>query len=160
MSVKIGEPLPKCELKTMLNGQVTDVDISQLFATGKGVLFGVPGAFTPGCSKNHLPSYVNGYEAIRDQGFDTIACMAVNDVWVMSAWGKSAKADGKVLMLADGSAICAKRLGLELDLNHVGMGMRCKRFSMIIEDGIVQQINIDGNYIETTSAAYTCGLSQ
>ena len=96
---------------------------------------------------------------MRANGFYTIACMAVNDVWVMDAWGKSANACGKVLMLADGSAAFAKLMGLELDLTHVGMGIRCKRFSMTIDEGIIQHINIDGDYIKTTSPEYTCGLA-
>ena len=156
--IKVGDRVPKATLKTMRDSQVVDIDTDTLFAKKRVVLFGVPGAFTPGCSKTHLPGYVNAFERIRAQGFETIACIAVNDAWVMHAWGESARAIGKVLMLADGSATFARQLGLDSDLTQAGMGIRFKRFSMIVEDGVVIEINVDGHYIESTSADATCGL--
>mgnify|MGYP006429392275 CR=1 FL=1 len=156
--IKIGEMIPKCTLRTMVDSQVVQIDSEAIFAQKKVVLFGVPGAFTPGCTKTHLPGYVDAFDAIRAQGFDTVACVSVNDAWVMHAWGESTGATNKVLMLADGSAAFARLLGLESDLSQVGMGLRCKRFSMVVTNGVVEQLNVDERYIETTSAAATCQL--
>src|SRR5690606_10294486 len=114
-----------------------------LFTGKKVVLFSVPGAFTPTCSAKHLPGYVQKADELKRRGVDTIACMAVNDVFVMSAWGKSSDADGKVLMLADGNGEYVRALGLELDASKFGMGQRGKRFSMIVEDGVVKQLNVE-----------------
>lgn len=158
MTIAAGERLPDGQFKTMSGEEVIVVETSAFFAGRRVVLFAVPGAFTPGCTRNHLPDFVRNAETILGKGFDLIACMAVNDAWVMDAWAKSTGAQGKITMLADGSAHYAKALGLELDLNHVGMGMRCRRFSMIVDDGVVEQVNIDERFIEKTSAAHTCGL--
>jgi peroxiredoxin len=114
-----------------------------LFNGKKVVLFSVPGAYTPTCSMKHLPGYVDQAEALKGKGIDQVACLAVNDVFVMSAWGKSSSADGKVLMLADGNGEYTRALGLELDATGFGMGTRGKRFSMIVEDGVVKQLNIE-----------------
>lgn len=156
--IKVGDRVPETHLKTMIDAKVVDINTTVLFADKKVVLFGVPGAFTPGCSTAHLPGYVQAHNAIKARGFDTIACVAVNDAWVMHAWGESANAIGKVLMLADGSAHFARTLGLASDLTSAGMGIRFQRFSMIIEDGVVVELNVDGHYIQTTSADVTCGL--
>jgi peroxiredoxin len=115
----------------------------ELFSGKKVVLFSVPGAFTPTCSAKHLPGYVGNAEAIKGKGVDTIACMAVNDAFVMSAWGNSSDAGDKVLMLADGNGEYTRALGLELDASKFGMGMRGKRFSMIVDDGVVVQLNLE-----------------
>jgi peroxiredoxin len=119
------------------------VSTDDLFRGKKVVLFSVPGAFTPTCSAKHLPGFVKNADAIKARGVDTIACMAVNDVFVMGAWGESSKAAGKVVMLADGNGEYARALGLELDATKFGMGMRGKRFSMIVEDGVVKQLNVE-----------------
>ena len=156
--IKAGDQIPEGVLKTFADESVVEVNPAEFFAGKRVVLFGVPGAFTPGCSRVHLPGYVEGAEAIKGKGFDLIACMAVNDAWVMNAWGDSAGALGKISMLADGSAHYTQALGLELDLAHVGMGMRCKRFSMVIQDGVVESVNVDDRAIDLTSAATTCGL--
>ena len=107
------------------------------------MLFSVPGAFTPTCSAKHLPGFVANADAIKKKGVDTIACMAVNDVFVMRAWGESGKVGDKVLMLADGNGEYARALGLELDASKFGMGTRSKRFSMIVKDGVVTQLNVE-----------------
>jgi len=156
--IKVGDQIPEAHLKTMSEANVVDINTTTIFDHKKVVLFGVPGAFTPGCTKSHLPGYVKAYDEIISRGFDTIACIAVNDAWVMQAWAESANAIDKVLMLADGSARFARVLGLESDLSEAGMGLRFRRFSMIIEDGIVTELNLDGHYIESTSAEATCGL--
>jgi peroxiredoxin len=114
-----------------------------LFKGKKVVLFSVPGAFTPTCSAKHLPGFVEKAEAIKAKGVDTIACMAVNDVFVMNAWGKAGNAEGKVAMLADGNGEYARALGLELDATKFGMGQRGKRFSVIVDNGVVKQLNVE-----------------
>ena len=107
------------------------------------VIFGLPGAYTPTCSAKHVPGYVAKADALKAKGVDTIACMSVNDAFVMGAWARDQKTDGKVRMLADGSADYCKALGLTLDLNARGMGMRCQRFSMLVEDGVVKTLNVE-----------------
>ena len=141
----------------MNNTQVVDINTTSIFAQKKVVLFGVPGAFTPGCTLSHLPGYVQAYDAIMSRGFDTIACVSVNDAWVMQAWAESKSAINKVLMLADGSARFARLLGLDSDLSEAGMGVRFRRFSMIVEDGVVIELNGDGHYIESTCAEAASG---
>ena len=158
MTIQVGARIPTTTFKTMVDGAPKEVTSESLFGGKRVVLFGVPGAFTPGCTRTHLPSYVENADQILAKGFDLIACTAVNDAWVMEAWGQAAGAEGKVTMLADGSATFAQTVGLELDLTHVGMGMRCKRFSMVIQDGVVESLNIDDKAIELTAANHTCSL--
>ncbi len=119
------------------------ISTDELFRGKTVVLFAVPGAFTPTCSMKHLPGYVEQAGAIKAKGVDTIACMAVNDVFVMSAWGKASNAGDNVLMLADGNGEYASKLGLELDATGFGMGKRSQRFSLLVEDGIVKQVNVE-----------------
>jgi len=116
---------------------------SEIFGTKKVVLFSLPGAFTPTCSAKHLPGFIEQADEILSHGVDTIACVAVNDVFVMNAWGKSANAE-KILMLADGNAEFATSLGLELDATAFGMGMRSQRFALVAENGVVTQLFIEG----------------
>ena len=158
MTIEVGHKLPRGEFRTMSTEGVKVVQSEVFFAGRRIVLFAVPAVFTPGCTNNHLPSYIENAEAILAKGFDEIACMSVSDAWVMDAWAREAGAGGKITMLADGSASYAMALGLELDLSHVGMGMRCKRFSMVVDDGYVQSLNVDERMIEATSAPQTCGL--
>jgi peroxiredoxin len=145
VTIQVGDKIPSVKLQqATADGKISDVTTDELFAGKKVVLFAVPGAFTPTCSAKHLPGFVQGHDAIKGKGVDTIACMAVNDVFVMSAWGKSSNADGKVVMLADGNGEYARALGLELDASKFGMGTRGKRFSMIVDDGVVKQLNVEG----------------
>ena len=152
MTIKIGDSLPAATL-TESAGQddakncplpPTPVDIAALAAGKKIVIFGLPGAFTPTCSAQHVPSYVKNYEALKAKGVDEIVCMAVNDGYVMSAWGQTQNVAGKVRMMGDGSAAFTKALGLEQDLTAKGMGVRCKRFSLLVDNGVVTQVNIEG----------------
>jgi peroxiredoxin len=124
-------------------------------------LFAVPGAFTPTCSRQHLPGYVQKFDELKSKGFDTIACTAVNDVFVLSAWSGVSGADGKILMLADGGADFAKKVGLEIDLTARGLGVRSKRYSMIVEDGVVKSLNVEAAPPEhdKSSAAMMCSLA-
>jgi len=150
--------MPPGILRSLTSNGVEEIDTREFFANRKVVLFAVPGAFTPGCTRNHLPDYVQRADAIRAKGFDQIACIAVNDAWVMDAWGRAAGAEGKVKMLADGSAHYVQALGLESDLSQFGMGIRSQRFSMVVIDGVVESVHVDPRAIEFTSATYTCGL--
>jgi len=151
MTIKVGDRLPAGTLQEFYDVAKdgcavgpNPVSIESLTRGKKVVLFGLPGAFTPTCSAKHVPSYVAVYDKLKAKGVDTIACMSVNDAFVMGAWGREQHAEGKVRMLADGSAEYTKALGLELDLTARGMGVRCQRFSMLVEDGVVKTLNIEG----------------
>ena len=115
----------------------------ELLAGKTVVLVSVPGAFTPTCHARHLPGYVDHLDALKAKGVDTVACMAVNDVFVMNAWGKASHADGKVTMLADGNGDAARALGLELDASGFGMGKRGQRFALVVKDGVVAQVHVE-----------------
>jgi peroxiredoxin len=143
MSIKVGDRLPSATFRVMTVEGPKPMTTDEVFKGKKVVLFAVPGAFTPTCSKNHLPGFVQNAAAIKAKGVDTIAVTGVNDVFVMDAWKKSADADGKVEFLADGSADFAKAIGLELDASANGLGIRSKRYSMIVEDGVVKALNVE-----------------
>jgi peroxiredoxin len=151
--------MPPGKFKTMTANGVAEVSTDDLFKGKKVVLFAVPGAFTPTCSNQHLPSYLKNFDKIRAKGIDTIACMAVNDAFVMDAWGKDRGVGDKIKMLADGNGEYTKALGLELDGSKFGLGSRSKRFSMIVEDGVVKELNVDEGKYELTGAEATCHLT-
>jgi peroxiredoxin len=143
MTIAVGEKIPSAKLKTMTAEGPKDISTDEIFGGKKVVLFAVPGAFTPTCSAKHLPGFVEKAAQIKAKGIDTIACLAVNDAFVMGAWGKAQNTDGKVLMLADGAAAFTKQLGLELDLTGPGMGVRSKRYAMVIDNGVVKALNVE-----------------
>jgi glutaredoxin/glutathione-dependent peroxiredoxin len=143
MTIKAGERMPSGTLKTMSKDGPKDISTDELFKGKKVVLFSVPGAFTPTCDAKHLPGFVQLADQLRAKGVDTIACMAVNDVFVMNAWGKSSNVGDKIVMLADGNGDYAKALGLELDARGFGMGTRGQRFSILVQDGVAKQVNIE-----------------
>lgn len=143
MSIEVGSTVPSGTFKIMTGEGPKPLTTDELFKGKKVLLFAVPGAFTPTCSGKHLPGYVNNAAALKGKGIDTIACLAVNDVFVMDAWGKSANVGDKIVMLADGNGDYAKALGLEMDGTGFGMGKRSQRFSMIVENGVVKQLNIE-----------------
>ena len=143
MTIAVGEKLPETTFKIMTADGAKDVTTADIFAGKKVVLFGVPGAFTPTCNNNHLPGYLENFDAIKARGVDTIAVIATNDVHVMGAWAKFTGGDGKLVYLADGSADFAKATGLDVDLSQHGMGLRNKRFSLVAEDGVVKSINVE-----------------
>jgi peroxiredoxin len=143
MTIKVGDKLPEATFKVMKDGKPADLTLSEL-AGGKTVaLFAVPGAFTPTCSARHLPGYKEKAAEMRAKGVDTIACVSVNDVFVMNAWGKDQKVGDDVVMLADGNGDFAKAVGLEMDGKGFGMGSRSKRYSMLVQDGVVKQLNVE-----------------
>ena len=144
MTINVGDKMPSGALTTMTAEGPGPITTDELFAGKRVVLFSVPGAFTPTCSQKHLPGYVQNADELKANGVDTIACMAVNDVFVMDAWGKEQGAGEKVMMLADGNAEYAKALGLELDASGFGMGTRAQRFSLIVNDGVVEELNVEG----------------
>jgi peroxiredoxin len=143
MSIKAGERMPEGRFKVMSDKGPQDLTTKELFDGKRVVLFSVPGAFTPTCDAKHLPGYLQLADKLRAKGVDTIACMAVNDVFVMNAWGKASNVAGKVLMLADGNGDYARSLGLELDGKGFGMGMRGQRFAIIVDKGVATHVDVE-----------------
>ncbi|MHA1113100.1 MAG: peroxiredoxin [Alphaproteobacteria bacterium] len=153
MTIKVGDRFPEGKFLTLGSDGPTPVATDELFAGKKVVLFAVPGAFTPTCSAKHLPGYVENAAAIKAKGVDTIACMSVNDAFVMGAWGKDRGVGDKVLMLADGSGDLTKAMGLELDAAKLGMGRRSQRFALVVEDGTVTHLAVeDGGGLDVSAA--------
>jgi len=143
MTIKVGDKLPSVTLRQVTPEGPKEVATDDFFRGKKVALFAVPGAFTPACSQRHLPGYVDKASDIKGKGVDEVACVAVNDPAVMTAWGKDQRAEGRVAMLADGSGDFVRALGLELDLTNAGLGMRSKRYSMLVDNGIVKSLNIE-----------------
>ncbi len=152
MTIKIGDTLPAGTMFESIGQDEAKncpmppgpVDMAALTAGKKVVIFGLPGAYTPTCSAQHVPGYLKNYDALKAKGVDTIVCMAVNDAFVMGAWGQSQHVGEKIRMLGDGSAVFTKAMGLELDLIAKGMGVRCQRFSLLVDNGVVKQVNVEG----------------
>ena len=155
MTIKIGDKIPAATFKVMTADGKSEMTTDGIFNGRKVVLFAVPGAFTGTCTKAHMPSFLAHFDAIKTKGVDMIACTSVNDVDVMNAWAKSTGADGKIVMLADGNADFAKSVGLEKDFNAAGMGLRSSRYSMIVENGVLQQLNVEGGPGSMVSGAET-----
>lgn len=152
MTVKVGDKIPAATLKTMTAEGPQDISTGDIFGGKKVILFAVPGAFTPGCSNTHLPGYVVNADKIKAAGVDTIACVAVNDAFVMGAWGEAQNA-GELLMLADGMGEFTAALGLELDASGFGLGTRSQRYALIAEDGVITHLNVEeGPGIDVSSA--------
>ena len=143
MTIKVGDQIPSMKLMMGTPEGPKETSTDEVFKGKKVVLFAVPGAFTPTCSVKHLPSFVQNADALKAKGVDTIACIAVNDAFVMAAWGKEQGIDGKITMLADGSAAFTKALGLELDLIGRGMGTRSQRYALIAQDGKVTHLAVE-----------------
>ena len=150
MAIKVGDRLPEGTLTEMIDTEregctlgPNAFKVSELAKGKKIAIFAVPGAFTPTCSAKHVPSYVQNHDKLRAKGVDEVWCIAVNDAFVMGAWGRDQKAGGKVRMMADGSAAYTKELGLELDLVARGMGVRSQRYSMLVDNGVVKALNVE-----------------
>ncbi len=145
MTVQIGDQIPEAKLSYFHNGSIERLNTVEFFKDKRVVLFGVPGAFTPTCSNQHLPGFVSHAAEIKAKNVDVIACISVNDVFVMDAWGKQSGVGDDVLMLSDGNGAFAKGLGLDFDASAMGMGVRSWRFSMLIDDGKVVEFNREPN---------------
>jgi glutaredoxin/glutathione-dependent peroxiredoxin len=143
MTIKIGDRVPSSNFVQMTETGPQPVSSDEYFKGRRVALFSVPGAFTPTCSAKHLPGFVDQADALKAKGIDEVACTAVNDAFVMGAWGKSAGVEGKVAMLADGNGDFAKSVGLEMDGSKFGMGSRGQRFSMVVNDGVIEQLNVE-----------------
>ena len=154
MSIQPGQSLPDIEVRVVDDG-IRATRTGELFAQRKAVLFAVPGAFTPTCSARHLPGFLEHAKALKAKGIDQIACVAVNDVFVMDAWGKAQAVGDDVLMLSDGNGEFTKALGLELDGSKFGMGPRSQRYSLVAKDGVVTQLNVEaGGEFRVSAADY------
>ncbi|PAU74511.1 peroxiredoxin [Halomonas salipaludis] len=151
MTLTVGDKIPDVTIKTNGPDGPQDISTTELFAGKRVVLFAVPGAFTPGCSNTHMPGFVIKADEIFAKGVDTIACMAVNDAFVMGAWQRAQNAEA-FTMLADGNAEFAKAIGTEMDASAGGMGIRSKRFALIANDGVVEYIGIDAKGVDKSSA--------
>lgn len=160
MTIAIGAPLPAATFKEKTADGPVEVTTDQLFKGKRVVLFAVPGAFTPTCSLNHLPGYLENRDAILSKGIDDIAVIAVNDWHVMGAWAQSAGGMGKIHFLADWDAAFTKALGLDADLSGGGLGIRSKRYSMLVDDGIVKSLNVEENPGQATVSAAAAMLEQ
>jgi peroxiredoxin len=143
MTIQVGDSIPSAKLMQGTAEGPKEISTEELFGGKTVVLFGVPGAFTPTCSAKHLPGYVQNYDALKAKGVDTVACMAVNDAFVMAAWGKDQGVGDKLVMLADGSADFTKKLGLELDLVSRGLGVRSQRFVLVAKNGKVTHVAVE-----------------
>ncbi len=143
MAIQVGDKIPALTLKTMTGDGIQDVSTEDLFGGKKVVLFAVPGAFTPTCSAKHLPGFVEHAAAIRAKGVDTIACVSVNDAFVMGAWGEAHGAGDAVQMIADGNGEFARALGLDFDGSNFGMGIRSQRYAAVVEDGVVKHLAVE-----------------
>jgi glutaredoxin/glutathione-dependent peroxiredoxin len=158
MAIKAGERMPAGKFKVMGETGPQDLTTAQLFDGKRVVLVSVPGAFTPTCNAKHLPGFVTQAAAMRAKGIDTIACMAVNDVYVMNAWGKSAGVGDQVSMLADGNGEYSRALGLELDATGFGMGKRGQRFAIVVDNGVATQVNVEApGEFKVSAAEYLLG---
>ena len=143
MAIKVGDKIPSVTLRFLTTEGMQSVSSDEFFAGKRVAVFGLPGAYTRTCSSRHLPGYVTNAEALKKKGIDAVACVSVNDAFVMDAWGKDHGAPGKVVMLGDGSAELTEALGLSIDRTSAGMGIRSQRYSMIVDNGVVTALNIE-----------------
>lgn len=156
MTIKVGDKLPKAELRTMGEKGPQVISTDELFSGRRVALFAVPGAFTPGCSQTHMPGFVVNADKIHEKGVDQIACLATNDAFVMSAWQRDQNAE-HILMLSDGNADFVRQLGLELDATAGGMGIRSQRFALVANDGVVEWLGVDPKGVDQSSAETLLG---
>lgn len=158
MAIKVGDKIPAASLRTKTADGIQEVKTGDIFSGKKVVVFALPGAFTPTCSAKHLPGYVEQAAALKGKGVDAVACVSVNDAFVMDAWGKDQKVGDSVMMMADGNADFTKALGLEMDGSGYGMGTRSKRYAMVVEDGTVTNLFVEEpGQFEVSAAEYVLG---
>jgi peroxiredoxin len=143
MAIKVGDKVPSAKLQHKTKDGIQTVSTDDLFKGKKVVLFALPGAFTPTCSAKHLPGFVNNHQDLKGKGVDTVACLSVNDAFVMDAWGRDQHVEDKVMMLADGNGEFTTAVGLTMDATGYGMGLRSQRYAMVVEDGVVKKLNVE-----------------
>lgn len=153
MTIAVGQKLPNAKFKVMEDGKAAEKSTDDIFKGKTVALFAVPGAYTPTCHQKHVPSFVGEAAALKKKGVDLIACTAVNDAYVLAQWAKDTGAEGKITFLADGSAEFARAIGMELDLGGFGLGIRSKRYSMLVKDGVVKALNVEENAGECSLSA-------
>ncbi len=160
MAIKVGDKLPDATFMTMGADGPKPMTTAEAFGGKKVALFAVPGAFTPTCHKTHMPGFIERLGDLKAKGYDTVACTAVNDVFVMTEWAKATGATGKVAMLADGGADFAKKIGLDMDLTARGLGVRSKRYAMAIDNGVVKVLNVEEapGEVKSSSAETLCSM--
>ena len=160
MTIKVGDKLPDASFMVMTADGPAKKSTSEVFSGKKVVLFAIPGAFTPTCQQQHVPGFVDRARELTDKGIDVIACTAVNDVFVLTQFAKDTGAAGKILMLADGNGDFAKKLGLDIDLSGFGLGLRSKRYAMLIDNGVVKILNVEDAppQHDKSSAATLCSM--
>jgi len=156
MTIQVGEKIPELTLKWLTSSGMAEVKTSDIFQGRKVVLFSVPGAYTPTCSKEHLPGFISRADEIRAKGIDDIVCLSVNDPFVMQAWGNEQGAEGKVTMLPDWNGRLTDAMGLTQDISIAGLGVRGKRFSMLVENGVVKSLDVEEGKGVTVSGANQC----
>jgi glutaredoxin/glutathione-dependent peroxiredoxin len=152
MTIKPGDKIPSVKLKRLGKDGLEDVDMASYVKDKKVVIFAVPGAFTPTCTQKHLPSYIDNADKIKAEGIDEIICIAVNDPFVMKHWGQGAGADGKITMMPDWNAAFTKAVGLEMDGSGFGLGTRSKRYSMLVDKGVVKSLDVEAEAGKVTSS--------
>ena len=155
MAIAVGDKIPDAKVRVKDDNGINEVSTDELFGGKKVALFAVPGAFTPTCSAKHLPGFIQNADALKAKGIDSIVCVSVNDAFVMDAWGKAQGAAGKVVMAADGNGDFTKAMGMELDGSGFGLGQRSKRYSAIVDNGVVKSLNIDAGGEFGASSAET-----
>ncbi|MGI9439397.1 MAG: peroxiredoxin [Parvibaculales bacterium] len=160
MTIKLGDKIPAATLMHLTDAGPTPITTEELFGGKIVALFAVPGAFTPTCSNQHLPGFIEKAEELRAKKVDTIVCLSVNDAFVMGAWGQQQNAMGKVMMVADGNGELTKEMGLSMDGSGFGMGLRSLRYSMIVRDGVVDTLNLEGNPGQAVDSGVENLLSQ
>lgn len=160
MAIKVGDELPDATFKVMGSEGPADTSVNDVFSGKKVALFAVPGAYTPTCHKQHMPGFVDRFDELKGKGIDTVACVAVNDVFVLDHWSGEVNPDGKILMLSDGSATFTKAIGLDVDLGPFGLGVRSKRYAMLVDDGVVKVLNVEDipPHHDISSAATLCSI--
>jgi peroxiredoxin len=158
--INVGDKLPDAKFTVMGPDGPTPKTVAEVFAGKKVALFAVPGAYTPTCSNKHMPGFVNRVDELKAKGIDAIACTAVNDIFVLTNWANDTGAAGKIEMLADGSGDFAKAIGLDIDLSGFGLGLRSKRYAMLVDDGVVKVLNVEDSppVAEKSSAETLCSM--
>lgn len=159
MTIAIGESLPDVTVRIMVDGSPAEVSSRELLGSGRVVLFAVPGAFTPGCSRVHLPGYKQHAADLAGKGIAQVACISVNDVYVMDAWGQAHDVTGTITMIADADASFTRAVGLEIDVERNGLGLRSQRYAMVLQDGVVEQLMLEENGLSVGNSAAECVLS-